>query len=82
MVKITMLLLCAFAAVTMTGCARTYFAKPYYTDKNKIDVPKQLVGQWYAVPQGSLDEAVNLQIDKDGTVLVRETRSTQLAVSR
>ena len=66
--------MCAFAAVAMTGCARTYSAKPYYTDKNKIDVPKQLVGQWYAAPQGSLDEAVNLQIDKDGTVLVRETR--------
>ena len=49
--KITMLLMCAFAAVAMTGCARTYSAKPYYTDKNKIDVPKQLVGQWYAAGQ-------------------------------
>ena len=69
-----MLLMCAFAAVAMTGCSRTYFAKPFYTGKNKIDVPAQLVGQWYAEPQGGLDEAVNLQIDKDGTVLVRETR--------
>ena len=72
--KITMLLMCAFAAVAMTGCSRTYSAKPFYTGKNKIDVPAQLVGQWYAEPQGSLDEAVNLQIDRDGTVLVRETR--------
>ena len=69
-----MLLMCAFAAVAMTGCSRTYSAKPFYTGKNKIDVPAQLVGQWYAEPQGGLDEAVNLQIDKDGTVLVRETR--------
>lgn len=34
-----MLLMCAFAAVAMTGCSRTYSAKPFYTGKNKIDVP-------------------------------------------
>ncbi len=64
-----------FVCAMLTACTSVHSVKPYYTDNNKIDVPKDFLGVWISDDEPS--QIIHLQLLASGELTVQEFDSAK-----